>query len=157
MTNLPKSFRTTVLVLRVIAVLGMIPSLIALAVSWWAFNDSREFLFGARAVEGTVIQHKRSDPGNLYTPVISFEDLEGNIHQFVASIATRTPSYDVDEKVPIVYSLNDPTLVRIDYWATHWGFATIAFTVFILGLIVALTLWIILPALMERKLSTNQG
>ena len=130
----------------------MVPSLIALALSWWAFNDSREFLFGARAVEGTVIQHKRTDPGNLYTPVIRFEDLEGNSHEFDASIATRTPSYDVEEKVPVVYSLDDPKLVRIDYWATHWGFASMAFTVFILGLVVALTLWIIIPALMERKL-----
>jgi len=152
MTALPKSFRTTVIVLRVIAVLGMVPSLIALAVSWWAFNDSREFLFGARAVEGTVIKHKRTDPGNLYTPVVSFNDIEGENHEFDASIATRNPSYEVDEKVPVVYSLADPSKVRIDYWATHWGFASMAFTVFIFGVIVALTLWTIIPAVMERKL-----
>lgn len=152
MTTLPKSYRTTVILLRVIAVFGMVPSLIALALSWWAFNDSREFLFRARAVEGIVIQHKRTEPGNLYTPVIRFADLDGNAHQFDATIATPTPSYEVDEKVPLVYSLDNPKLVRIDYWATHWGFATMAFAVFLLGLMVALTLWIVIPALMMRKI-----
>ena len=149
MTTTRHPHPTAVIVLRVIAVLGLIPALFALGISWWAFDSSQQFLRGAQQVEATVVSYKETK--GLHTPTVEFTDSEGQTRRADLSIQTRDQSYTIDETLPIVYSQEDPSVIRVDYFATHWGLALMAFTAFFLFVVFSLVMWIVLPAVMRKR------
>jgi len=72
---------------------------------------------------GTVIQLEESSDGDggccVYSPVIEFE-ANGRTYVFEGDNASYPPSYEVGEKVSVLYDPANPDTVQINKWTERW-------------------------------------
>jgi hypothetical protein len=84
--------------------------------AWGAWHFGRES-FDLRAhgirTEGTVLN---ADAG----PLIEYVTREGRTRQFQSHIASNPPKYAVGDKVPMIYSPEKSSLVKIDSFSDLW-------------------------------------
>lgn len=83
--------------------------------SWWLKRDGS-------SVSGVVVALEKSadtDGGVTYAPVIKYE-VDGRTHTFTSSNSSDPPSYEVGERVELLYDAADPSEARIDSWWELW-------------------------------------
>lgn len=93
-----------------------------LAGAAFAERSARQFETEAIAASGTVIDLSRrsSDDGYTYAPVVEWFDGAGTRHEFVGSVASSPPSYEVGESVAVRYRAGQPGRARIADFANRY-------------------------------------
>lgn len=112
------------------------------------FKDS------AVKAEGEVIQlveRKSEEDGLMFSPVFSFDDLDGRSHTIYSSTSTYPPSYDVGEKVVVYYDPAHPERAKVDGFFSLWGGAAIAGIVSLGNYIVGIVLLLIARAVSPKR------
>ncbi|QQL43792.1 DUF3592 domain-containing protein [Sulfuriroseicoccus oceanibius] len=152
MIDLPTPSKKITLVCRILAVVLLLPALIPLQIGVWAYSHSMDFLATGKRTEAEIVRviERPSESGldlTLFTPVIRFTDESGTAHEFEATLKTDNPSYEVDEKVQIIYQPDEPNRWKFDAWPIHWGLATVNLVIFAVVLVTAMGMWIAGPRL----------
>jgi hypothetical protein len=112
---------------------------IDLALAVFLIRRTRSFLERAVAVTGTVTgfaQSTSSDSGVAYHPIVRFETIEGETHEFQDSLASNPPSFKEGESVPVKYEPTRPDRAKIAKTFRIWLIPGM-FTVSAVGLLVA--------------------
>jgi len=63
---------------------------------------------------------KSGQHGSTFSPVIRFEDTDGNPVEFVAAWRTNPPAYAAGDRVPVLYPRQDPNRAIVDSFAEKW-------------------------------------
>jgi hypothetical protein len=94
------------------------------------YNSTVSFLEDAVSVEGTVValQESRSDGSATYKPVVAFVDGNGQTVEYISSVGSSPPSYDVGEIVEILYSPKNSQDAIINSFFELWGSVVIMTT-----------------------------
>jgi len=97
--------------------------LILIGFAVWQFQKTKQLLQDGVKTTATVIQLIEStdnDGDVTYKPVFSFQDRNHNERTFVSLISSRPPSYQVNQKVKLVYNPYDPDEVKIiGFWGLY--------------------------------------
>ncbi|TGN38503.1 DUF3592 domain-containing protein [Marinobacter confluentis] len=88
-----------------------------------AYQSTSGFLVDALEVPGTVtdLVYDRSGDSSAYYPVVQFEDATGRPIEFRSSSGSNPASYNVGEKVPVLYTPGEPESARINGFFSLWG------------------------------------
>jgi Protein of unknown function (DUF3592) len=118
---------------------------IELAIGMFFYFRTRNFLASAVAVSGTVVEFQSSsgsEGGTVYKPVVSYQTYEGETRQFVDSIATNPPGFEVGETVPVAYVPGDPGRAKITkpfrLWFVAGLLSSMGLLFLVLGVVLAL-------------------
>jgi len=100
-----------------------------LAGAFFLYKNTSEFVSSAIVVEGEVVDFEthRSDGSTMYAPVVNFRAQDDSPHQFVSSVSSNPASYDIGEKVEVLYAESDPQGAQIN------GFVSLYLGSLILG------------------------
>jgi hypothetical protein len=95
------------------------------------FLHTAWFVAHATRADGQVIRMDASQDnhGTMYRPVYTFSDLSGTIHTQACLMSSSDYSYEVGEKVTIIYNPASPKHSNIDSFMTVW-FGPLALSVF---------------------------
>ena len=108
---------------RVVGLLFIVVgSLMALAGALWLIHTAWFVVHAAKA-PGTVIamdESDDSDHGTIYYPRFTFSDASGIIHTQRSSFGSSNFSFEVGEKVTILYEAATPKHSSIDSFQTVW-------------------------------------
>ena len=97
----------------------------------------KQFIDSAVRVEGTVIElDKRysssSSSSNThhrdkvtYAPIFTYTDTTGALHKVVSSFSTNPPTYQIGEKVTVLYDPQKPSQGELGDLFSQWGFSGI--------------------------------
>ena len=92
--------------------------------AWLLYQSAAEFVARGVEVEGRVIDLveviDREDRSRTYKPEYTFTDADGNEWTDVASVSTNPPSYDVGDKIAIVYDPDQPRDSRVNSFGALW-------------------------------------
>ncbi len=110
---------------------------------FFVVKSTMSFLSNSEKVEGSVIdivKSRSSDGDYMYRPEISFVDTTGQTITFTLSISSSMPTYQVGEKVSVLYDKNNSQSAKINTFFQLW-FGPIIMTVlgvifFLVGLLV---------------------
>lgn len=119
---------------------------------FFVIKSTMTFLSNSEKAEGSVIdivKSRSSDGDYMYRPEISFIDTTGQTITFTSSISSSMPSYQVGEKVSVLYDKSNSQSAKINTFFQLW-FGPIIMTV--LGVIFFLTGLLILIK-QKRKLA----
>lgn len=114
--------------------LFLIVGLGLMGLSFYLYQDTRAFLSEAATAQGEIIDFEvREDRTNndgrvdsSYHPVIRFDTQEGSEITFTSSSGSGSPSYDIGEKVEVLYSPSEPRSAKINGFFSLWGGALIS-------------------------------
>lgn len=84
--------------------------------SAFAYFHVRSFLQTALKADGIVVG--MTGQSGSYFPVFKFTDSQGQEHRVESNAGSNPPSYQVGDKVQLLYDPNDPTDAKAD---TFWG------------------------------------
>lgn len=111
----------------------------------WFFR-SQEFAQKAVEVQGRVIElvtetretrekvgssrrsgrrTSRTTIKTMYRPKVAFQTKEGKRIEFLSSVSSGSPKYQVNETVPVAYDPKNPYQAKINSWFALWGGPTI--------------------------------
>jgi hypothetical protein len=99
-----------------------IGSLIAIAGLVWLARTIT-FVMYATKTPGTVIEMERSTTskgGSTYHPIFTFLDGSGIIHTQRTFIGSSSYTFQVGDKVTVLYYVSEPTRSEIDSFQTIW-------------------------------------
>ncbi len=101
------------------------------------------FASGAKRTDGVVVDLVWRSGGKgrpSAAPVVSYE-VDGKAYQFTSGTASRPPSYDVGEKVGVLYDPEDPSDAKLDGF---WELYMLPFIFGLLGLAdsAAVAIWV---------------
>jgi hypothetical protein len=89
------------------------------------YQNTNKFIASALKAEGQVIDfeaNRSSDSSTTYAPVIKFVASDDKEYQFVSSVSSNPPSYDVGEVVEILYQESDPNDAQVNgFFSLHLG------------------------------------
>ncbi len=122
--------RTLVVLPRLFAAVGVV----LLVIATWVHARERAFVRAAERATGTVTElHRDVDAdGTTYFPVVSFRTRAGDSVTFRSSAGSNPPSYEVGERVEVLYDPADPQRAKTSgFFALHIG----AFVFTLLGTI----------------------
>ena len=96
-----------------------------LAVAAATFLHTRDFVKNSSAGEGVVIdlvwrESSGRSRGGAYYPRVRFRTDSGQEFVFVSSTGSRPASFQVGERVHVLYSPDNPTRARIDSFGSLW-------------------------------------
>ena len=117
---------------------GGLGALLLLIAGWLYFRE-QAFLNRAETVTGTVsgFETSESDDSTTYCPVIGFRTRGGESVQYRANVCSSPPSFDVGEKVEVVYDPENIKHVQMNgFWSKYVGvfvLAVIGLPFFLLG------------------------
>ncbi len=80
--------------------------------------SSLTLLFGSARTEGTVIELREIRDKGAPSPVVRYQ--VGGIKYRYTGVGTDLPLYTVDDKVWVVYKINQPEAARIDSFFDRW-------------------------------------
>ena len=91
------------------------------------FINSRKFLATGIKTEATVIDNialqstSRSSTSMMYAPLLEY-DVKGKKKTYTPNARSNPPTYDIGEKVPVVYSAKNAQNIRIiSFWGIYLG------------------------------------
>lgn len=102
---------------------------IILTASYFYYIPVHQFLQNAKLTEGIVVDNitvtSSSSAGSsssscTYAPLVQFRYSNGELHSFVSSISSSPPSYDIGEKVEVLYNPEAPEHNCINGFFTIW-------------------------------------
>jgi Protein of unknown function (DUF3592) len=84
--------------------------------AFFLYKNTSEFVSSATVVEGEVVDFEthRSDGSTMYAPVVNFYTKDNAPHQFVSSVSSNPASYDIGEKVEVLYTESNPQDAQIN-------------------------------------------
>ncbi|MCH8569283.1 MAG: DUF3592 domain-containing protein [Balneolales bacterium] len=99
----------------------IVAPLIATGYFWMQTQD---FLSTAEFAEGEVVSYHEytSDGTRMYSPIVEFTLPDGNKLQFTSNFGSSSQSYQIGEKVEVVYRIDDPESARISSIMNLYGF-----------------------------------
>jgi hypothetical protein len=112
----PQSTLTLIKVLFAGIGLAMLAGALAMVIS------TRDFIARAASADGEVIDLRGS---KTLAPVVRFTDADGRTREFVSSVSSSPPSYDIGEKVVVLYDRGAPQDAKIKGWSDLWFGPTI--------------------------------
>ncbi len=91
-------------------------------------NHSITFQKTALRVQGTVVGmqkkiSKDSDSSSTrisYSPIVDYTDLQNQSHQLESNSSSNPPSYEIGEKVEVLYQPGKAGSAQIDSWIDNW-------------------------------------
>lgn len=97
-----------------------------LAAAFFFYQQSAEFVSRAFPVEGVVIAYDQSHPSGAEgvvapAPVILFQTPRGEAHRFRAQPYTTWLSFEIGDRVPVLYDPRDPRDARLDSFWQLWA------------------------------------
>jgi hypothetical protein len=107
--------------------IGLVFGLVGTAImigGGFSLNHSRSFSDGGVSVQGVVVDlaySRDSDGDGTYAPVVEYRDREGRPHTYRSSSGSSPPSYDVGERVTILYRPDQPSRAVIDDFWDRWA------------------------------------
>lgn len=114
--------------------LMLIGAIMLMGTFYWVQN-TQQFTQKALKAEGTVIDliesrsssssSNHSSSGYTYAPKVQFATEQGQAITFITSSSSNPPSYNVDEKVEVLYLADQPNAAKINGYFDLWGGATI--------------------------------
>jgi len=118
-----------------------------LAIGLFTFFRTRSFLERAVSAAGVVAELRESrgsEGGTVFQPVVSYQTIEGETRQFVDSVASNPPGFQVGESVPVAYDRADPGRAKIRkpfrLWFVTGLFASMGVLFLILGAVLTAVL-----------------
>ncbi len=104
--------------MKVISILKYTFAFIGLSLllgAFFLYRNTSEFMSNAIVAEGEVIdfETRRSNGSTLYAPIVHFRGQDGVSHQIVSSVSSNPASYEIGEKVEVLYSKFNPKGARI--------------------------------------------
>lgn len=81
------------------------------------------FLSNATTTEGTIVGFSKTkiNSKTIYSPVIRFTSMTGNQIECASSTSSSIPSYNVGEKIEILYNVKSPHEVKVNDFSSKWG------------------------------------
>lgn len=97
-----------------------------LATAFFFYQQSAEFVARAFPVEGVVIAYDQSDRGatqgpTAAAPVILFQTPRGEAHRFRATPYAAWLSFEIGDRVPVLYDPRNPENARVDSFVQLWA------------------------------------
>ena len=88
----------------------------------FVFANTLVFLKTAIPASGTVVEllPVKSDESTTYQPLVTFNDKKGTKIEFASGNSSNPPSYDVGEKVEVLYNPINPKNAKIKGFYTIW-------------------------------------
>ena len=102
-----------------------------LGVSFFVGKSRYAFVKASLETEGEVIDlvsvHSKGRTGSstTYAPYIQFTDAMGRKVYFISTISSNPPSYDLGEKVTVIYDSEAPEEARMKGFFAIWGMTSI--------------------------------
>ena len=81
----------------------------------------------------------RDSDGTTYKPTVRFS-VEGREYEAQSWLSSSGYDFRIGTEVPVLYDIDDPSRIRLDYFMEKWGFGAIFAVVG--GLFTAIGLWI---------------
>ena len=113
-------------------------SLVFFAVGAGILYANYSFMQNAEETVGTVIHVSinRDDDGTTYKPTVKFT-VDGRDYEAQSWMSSSGYDFSIGEKIPVLYDVDDPQSIRLNYFMEKWGFggifATIGAVMFIIG------------------------
>lgn len=84
-------------------------------------EQTQNFLAASVSTEGRVVEmvESYSSDSTTYAPLVEFIDGNQQVHRFKHSISSSPPSYDIGDKVKVLYIQDAPKNAKIDLG--HWN------------------------------------
>lgn len=84
--------------------------------AFFLYQNTSEFVSTAIVAEGEVVDFEthKSDGSTMYAPVVNFRTQDDASYQFVSSVSSNPASYDIGEKVEVLYSQANPQDAQIN-------------------------------------------
>jgi hypothetical protein len=136
-----------------VLIFGGVGALLLLIAGILYFRE-QAFLSRAETVTGTVsdFEISSSDDSNSYCPVIDFRTRRGESVKYFANVCSSPPSFDIGEKVEVVYDPENIKHVQMNgFWSKYVGvfvLAAIGLPFFLIGA------WGLLPG--KAKAATSK-
>jgi hypothetical protein len=117
--------------LKIIKYIFTIIGLGMLTGAFFIYKNTSKFLETAVTTQGTVVElvesrsSSSSDNSIMYSPVVNFIDKKGVEVKVYSSTSSNPPSYNVGEKVEVLYAPETPQDAKIKGFFSLWGGATI--------------------------------
>jgi hypothetical protein len=133
-------------VLKLVALVTMLPGLVLLMVCVLTYQSARSFVDEAQNTTGTVVdlsERSDSDGDTMYYPVFVFRDAKGEEHRIHSSVGSSPPAHQEGEEVTVLYLPDDPTEAKIEGFFSLWlwpvvtGVLAFFFLAFPVGLFIA--------------------
>jgi hypothetical protein len=113
---------------------------IALVAAFYLYQSTHQFLASAQIVEGEVIDLIRVAPiqnttsggvtirseSYTYSPAVRFVTQEGESIEFISSVSSNPPRFEIGEKLSVAYNPSAPKSARINDFIALW-FAPLIF------------------------------
>lgn len=106
--------------------------------AFFLYQNTSQFIEKSIETQGIVVDFVGSDSSNssdismMYKSLVEFTDTNGTQIEFLSSTSSNTPSYNINEKVDVIYIPEYPNEAKIKSFFSLWGGATILGT---LGLV----------------------
>jgi hypothetical protein len=133
------------ILLKVTGWLMLAIAIITLPLSFFTYAHSQRFIKSANRAQGTVIRlDERSGSGSrsVYYPVYTFQDSQGKQHEIYSSSGSYPPSYEVGEKVTVLYQSDNPSNAEIDSFMDKWLFTVLLAGFGLIGLFLGIGMFI---------------
>lgn len=110
------------------------------------YQNTQSFLATAHVTNGTVIDlvSSRSNNGTTYAPVVVFYTQDAKEIVFTSSSGSNPASFDINERVEVLYQPETPNDAKINSFFSLWGLCMImgflGFTFFAVGLGITLVI-----------------
>lgn len=90
--------------------------------SFFMYLSINKFLKTAIMAQGTVVelQSVRSAKSTTYKPLVTFNDKNGAKIEFTSGDSSNPPSYDVGEKIEVLYNPKKPQDAKIKSFSSLW-------------------------------------
>ncbi len=90
------------------------------AISIYTFITTSTFLDSSIETEGTVIELSQRE--GYFHPVVRYFDSSSGEHILLSPVGSRPPRFSVNEKVVVLYSIDDPSKAKIKrFWSLWFG------------------------------------
>lgn len=128
--------------------------IVGIAMLFFAYNlyaSTQQFLKVSVKAVGVVVEMKSeydSDDDLMYRPVIRYKDRTGVEHTFTSSTSSNPPSYEVGDRVELLYDQQKPEQPRINTWIDLY------IGVLVLGILGGL--FVLIPVLVLYGMSRRQ-
>ena len=87
------------------------------------YQNAQHFLYQAYKTQGQVVAFEQNTLGGSvsYRPVVSYQDANGNAHQFTSSVGDNPPAYLIGENVELLYVPGNKPNAKLNHFYALWG------------------------------------
>ena len=128
--------------------------------AFWSFNSAKTFIANGIVVSGEVLDLTLNTSGEsaTYVPIVEFTTRDGQTIEYISSVGSNPPGYEINEQVEIIYDPTSPYNAKINAFWDLWfgvfifGFMGVIFSAFGFGF---LYVFVVRPN--QRKKLMNTG